>query len=227
MNKSDRSNTAIAYRRLKEAIQNNQMRPGTQLLEREAAETLNMSRTPVREAMLLLQRDGLVRVRPRQGMLVLPITTKDIIDIYEILQSLEPIALKGILARGLQEEEVSRLQELMDLMDVAIEMNRMTVWAGADRSFHEYLLTLSENKQLYGCLIRLWDQSHRARLLQAQECGKSPEDNLIHRKVLAAVLEGNEPKAMELYQQKHQKARDTLLEFVSARKLEFPEGLEN
>ena len=78
-----------AYRALKQKILENQLPPGTQLLELEAAALLNMSRTPVREAMVLLGQEGLIAIRPRHGMRVLPISPDDMKEIYEILTALE------------------------------------------------------------------------------------------------------------------------------------------
>lgn len=62
-----------AYRRLKQAIMENRMPPGYQAMESDLAENLRMSRTPVREALICLQNEGMVEVIPRRGMRVLPL----------------------------------------------------------------------------------------------------------------------------------------------------------
>jgi DNA-binding GntR family transcriptional regulator len=70
-------------------VLDNALQAGAQLLEQEAAARLGMSRTPVREAMQRLARDGMVEIRPRHGMRVLPISPGDMAEIYDLLYGLE------------------------------------------------------------------------------------------------------------------------------------------
>ena len=87
-----RKATEMAYSTLKAMIMDNKLQPAASYLESELAEQLGISRTPTREAMLQLERDGFVEVRPRHGMRVLPISATDMREIYEILTELEPLA---------------------------------------------------------------------------------------------------------------------------------------
>ncbi|MGL6180774.1 MAG: GntR family transcriptional regulator, partial [Aestuariivirga sp.] len=86
------SSAERAYRALKDLILGNQLPAGSQLLEQEAAQRLGMSRTPVREAMIRLEQDGVVEIRPRHGMRVLPVSSRDMREIYEVLTALESAA---------------------------------------------------------------------------------------------------------------------------------------
>ncbi len=88
--------TASAYQALRGIILSNEWSPGFQATEQEIADRLAMSRTPVREAMMRLQAEGLVAVVPRHGLYVLPVSSKDMQEIYEILTSLEATAA-GVL----------------------------------------------------------------------------------------------------------------------------------
>src|SRR5262245_23811872 len=72
----------IAYRELKKLILDGALPAGAQLLEAEAADRLEMSRTPIREAMIRLREEGMVDIRPRHGMRVLPISAEDMQEIY-------------------------------------------------------------------------------------------------------------------------------------------------
>ena len=73
-----------AYERLKTEILNGQLPPGFQAPEPDIATRLGMSRTPVREALIRLEADGLVDLVPRRGAKVLPISLQDICEIYQI-----------------------------------------------------------------------------------------------------------------------------------------------
>ena len=89
---SERINQAdVAYGRLKKLILDGTLPAGAQLLEQEAAERLDMSRTPVREAMVRLRQDGMVEIRPRHGMRVLPVSARDMAELYAVLTALEGI----------------------------------------------------------------------------------------------------------------------------------------
>src|SRR4051812_8794246 len=85
--RSERS-TDLVYQRLKQRILDNEYAPGTQVLEQDLASGLGLSRTPVREALIRLQQEGLVEVVPRHGMRVLPLSPRDMREIYTVLTSL-------------------------------------------------------------------------------------------------------------------------------------------
>src|SRR5436190_7127905 len=78
-----------AYRKLKDAIRENEFHPGYQGSEQEIASQLGMSRTPVHEAIIRLQEEGLVRVLPRRGVVVCAISPDDMREIYEVIIALE------------------------------------------------------------------------------------------------------------------------------------------
>ena len=98
-----------AYGELKADILANRLPPGFQAPEPEFATRLGMSRTPVREALLRLQSDGLVELVPRRGARVLPISVDDMREIYQLLISLESDAAYELAARGLTDQEIERL----------------------------------------------------------------------------------------------------------------------
>src|SRR5271166_4097490 len=100
-----------AYGALKEAIRNNTFAPGYQGSEQEIASQLGMSRTPVHEAIIRLQEEGLVRVLPRRGVVVCAISPDDMQEIYELIIALETasaelLADKPAGERGLIAEEL-------------------------------------------------------------------------------------------------------------------------
>ena len=82
-----------AYTTIKHNILENRYPPGHQALEQELATELGMSRTPVREALIRLEREGLVELIPRRGMRVVPLSPADMKEIYDVLTGLETAAL--------------------------------------------------------------------------------------------------------------------------------------
>src|SRR6476620_1425981 len=88
-----------AYRALKEAIRENVFPPGYQGSEQEIASRLGMSRTPVHEAVIRLQEEGLVRVMTRRGVLVCTVSPDDMREIYDVIIALEAMAAELLAGR--------------------------------------------------------------------------------------------------------------------------------
>ena len=87
---------SLAYAQLKGRIISNRYPGGTHILEEQLAADLGISRTPLKEALVNLQAEGLVRMIPRRGVLVVPLTADDIIEIYSVLEVLEDLAVRLI-----------------------------------------------------------------------------------------------------------------------------------
>ncbi|SDR21957.1 GntR family transcriptional regulator [Pseudovibrio sp. Tun.PSC04-5.I4] len=196
--RSTNSNVAIAYRKLKQAILENQLAPGAQILEQEAATQLEMSRTPVREAMLMLQKDGLVEMRPRQGMRVLPVTVQDISEIYEILEVIESLAVRKLTEKPAKSRELQTLEDSVVLMDLSLERGDLEVWAAADKKFHENVIDFSGNGHLKKVFVQLWDRSQRARNLLLKKRGMPANSSRDHWDLLEIIRAGRVEDAVEM-----------------------------
>ena len=82
----------IVYEELKAQILKGDIKPGTRMMEVELAEVLGVSRTPVREAIRKLEKEGLVKIEPRRGAYASELSVKDMVDILEVRQSMEGLA---------------------------------------------------------------------------------------------------------------------------------------
>lgn len=153
-----------AYQEIRKRILDNLWAPGYQALEQEVALALGMSRTPVREALIRLQQDGLVEVAPRRGMRVLPVSPTDMREIYEILTALECSAAETLARRKPSERELQPLVEATQAMEAALLRDDLGAWALADEKFHLALVRLAGNKLLLESVMGFWDRAHRARM---------------------------------------------------------------
>ncbi|MGG5822531.1 GntR family transcriptional regulator [Falsiroseomonas sp. HW251] len=189
----------VAYGRLKAMILDNALPPGTQRLEAELALELGISRTPVREAMLRLEQDGLVSITPRHGMRVLPIALADIRDIYEVLTSLEPTAAEALARRQLPAEQLRPLHRACDDMAAAVAAGDRAAWAEADEAFHRGLVELCGNRRLAGMVMQVWDQSHRVRMVTLNLRPLPQASTAEHRAIMTAIAAGDGDGARELY----------------------------
>ena len=204
-----------AYRTIKARILENHYPPGQQVLEQQLADDLGMSRTPVREALIRLQNEGLVELIPRRGMRVVPLSPEDMQEIYEVLTALEVTAVELLARRGLPPEALRPLAEALQAMETCLDQDDLDGWARADARFHQTLITLSGNRRLAGMAATLADQAHRARMVTLRLRPKPVQSIREHREVLEALQAGDGRRAGERHRQHRQGAAQLLLDILS------------
>lgn len=208
-----------AHARLKAEIMDNRMPPGFQALEDEVAQRLGMSRTPVREALVRLQSEGLVSVAPRRGMRVLPLSPSDMRDLYDILSSLEPKAAE-LIAR--QHPDAATLRPLDDAtgdMERALAAEDRGAWAAADDRFHRALLDLNPNRRLAEIAGRCLDQAHRVRMFTLQLRRLPTQSTADHRALVAALRRGDAALARDIHREHREHAALELLALLERYRL--------
>jgi DNA-binding GntR family transcriptional regulator len=206
--------TERAYTEIRRRILENEMPAGTQVLEQELAEMLEMSRTPVREAMVRLADEGMVEVRPRHGMRVLPISADDMREIYDVLTALESMAAERVAARGVSPEELRALKQAVADMDAALAADDLRTWAAADERFHLLLVEYCDNERLRALVSGYWDQSHRVRLVTLGLRPKPVDSNKDHAAVVDAIARGDAVAARRLHRQHRVRSGETLVNLL-------------
>jgi DNA-binding GntR family transcriptional regulator len=204
--------TEKAYLRLKKEIMENRMPPGFQAFEQDLAGMLNMSRTPVREALVRLQNEGLIELKPRRGMRVLPLRPSDMREIYEVLNAIECEAVSIIARRKPTLKEIAPLDKAATAMEKAMEGDDLDAWAAANTQFHKSLLRLCKNKRLMNIGFNFMDQEHRLTRVTLQLRKKPTQSTKEHRDHINALLEGDIVNARNIYRQHRERALDELME---------------
>jgi DNA-binding GntR family transcriptional regulator len=205
-----------AYKALKDAIRNNVFPPGYQGSEQESALRLGMSRTPVHEAIIRLQEDGLVRVLSKRGVTVCPLAPEDIREIYEVIIAIEAMAAELLAALPDEERQLvaDELEEATSDMEQALRDDDLLAWAAADDLFHRTLVERCGNSRIRRIAQTVTDQAHRARMLTLKLRSKPTGSIAAHRDIIAAIRKG---KAAEAHQQARQhriSARDELIPLI-------------
>lgn len=167
-------------------------------LEAEIAIELGMSRTPVREALVQLEAQGLIVLRPRYGIQVLPISADDMADIYQIITALEAEAAELAARRGLPETDLQRLDESAKIMELALESDDRVAWALADQEFHRTLAALSGNARLAAMIASVSDQAHRVRMTMLHQRPHPVASTMEHRLLVDALRRSDGEGAREL-----------------------------
>lgn len=203
-----------AYEQIKWRILNNRYQPGQQKLENDIAKELGLSRTPVREALIRLQHEGLAEIIPRRGMRVVPIVADDMKEIYEVLTSLECTAAELLAAAKPRPEDLAPMQQAIADMDDALADDNLEGWAAADERFHRGLIDLCGNRRLATLANTIMDQGHRARMVTLKLRPKPDASNDDHRNLLDALLAGDAGTARDIHLSHRQRTRDVLLDIL-------------
>ncbi len=200
-----------AYHELKYRILEGRLSPGTTLLETEVASLLSLSRTPVREALIRLEEEGLVSVRPRHGMTVKAQSLDDLTEIYEVFSALEVMAARLLARRGLSRGEAERLQSLMAQMERATRRDDIEHWSQLDDIFHSEITSLCGNSRLQATLRQYWEQQYRARMAIVPLRPRPTQSDEEHRAIFEAIRAGDDAAAAHLHEQHRARAdRQTL-----------------
>ncbi|MDX6742642.1 GntR family transcriptional regulator [Actinocorallia sp. A-T 12471] len=137
-----------AYTQLRRMILGGELTPGARLAEVELAQTLGLSRTPVREALGRLGADGLVEVLPHRGARVSLWTESDIAEIFELRTLLEPYAAARAARIGVAETVLAELRGLCAAMETAAAEGELAELAQLNSRFHALLIDASGNGRL-------------------------------------------------------------------------------
>lgn len=202
-----------AYAAMRDAIREARFAPGYQASEQEIALRLGMSRTPVHEAAIRLQEDGLVRVLPRRGILILALAPDDVREIYDVIIALEGRAAERVA--GLPEPERLRAADDLDArtaeMAEAHGRGDLPAWGRADGAFHAGLIAHAGNGRMSRIVQAINDQSHRARMLTLNLRRNLDASVSEHRRIAEAVRAGDVDEALATARRHRIRAGNELL----------------
>src|SRR5215472_924573 len=141
---------------LREAILAGRLEPGTRLRAEALGERLRVSRTPVREALVLLAREGLVEIEPRRGASVRAFDASDLMDLYEVRALIEPHAAARAATR-IGTDAIERLYELCGLAEArsASDGESVAAWLSLNDEFHGIILAAADSTRLTAAMKAL------------------------------------------------------------------------
>jgi len=210
-----------AYAALKAEILTNRLAPGSQRLEEELAARLGMSRTPVREALIRLEREGFLELVPRRGARIRALTKRDVREITEVLNCLETQAAERLASRRLAAAEIARLEQAIAGMDRALAAEDMDAWAAADYAFHRLLIELCGNRHLEEVAMNFLDKAHRFRLLTMPYRTRPVYSNVNHAAVVEAIRRNDPQTAVEIHRAHKRRWTRELTEILE--RIDLPE----
>jgi len=203
--------TQRAAAEIRELIFSGELVADSNHLESELADRLGISRTPVREATLMLQASGLLEVQPRKGVRISAITVEDINEISFVLSELKCLAVRLAAERGYSEEELKPVSIRIDALEEAKNNNQKETWARAKINLLEVLVDLSGNKRIAEVVTRYSDQLRRVwRIVIRMDT--IPEHSIAaYRDLYSAILAGDASSADKILRLCYEQDREFLM----------------
>ena len=144
----------VVFNTLREAILRGDLVPGERLMELQLAAKLGVSRTPFREAIRMLEQEGLAITIPRKGAIVAGMTEKDMQDVLEIREALEELSVQ-VACDKITAEEIAKLHRNMKNFEQSLKSGDLKQMAQADVEFHDVIYQATDNPKLINMLNNL------------------------------------------------------------------------
>ncbi|HWQ61813.1 MAG TPA: GntR family transcriptional regulator [Negativicutes bacterium] len=181
-----------AYRIIKQRIINCQLAPGSALNERELVAEIGVSRTPIREALNRLEKENLVTIIPGRGSFVSSITVKEINDIYQLREIIEPY-VTGLVTPSFPEERLAFYRDAF----LALDQDDYDGLARLDSEFHFLIMDTAENDRINQVMANMYAQNQRIRFRLTRQPARLQETVDEHMAVIEAMLARDPLKAQE------------------------------
>ena len=186
------------YQAIKDSILGNRLRPGYKLIHQTLAESLGVSRTPVRESLERLYQEGYVTRIANRGYFVAEIDVQEVRELYQTREALEIFALQLIFRAGITQTSLTTLHAINARYKVLCMENLSRERLMVDREFHLALAALAGNQFLRRTLGGIFDRLILKRRVEGFHDlrGIQPYEDHVH--ILAAISENNEKAAVDL-----------------------------
>ncbi len=153
----------VVFNTLREAILKGELKPGERLMELQLAAKLGVSRTPIREAIRMLEQEGLAVTYPRKGAEVAKMTEKDMEDVLKIRKALDELAVQ-LACDKITEQQLRQLRMAMREFEDSTRGRNVKKVAQADVDFHDAIYRAADNPKLVTLLNNLREQMYRYRV---------------------------------------------------------------
>lgn len=196
--KSDSSATNRAYLYTKKMILQGSFKGGDLLSEGEVAQELGISRTPVREAFLRLETEGLLRLYPKKGALIVPVSATEVEVVIETRRLIECYALKKLTDQGPNPDLAQKLQLSIDNQETALSEGDAAAFLEADRTYHSCIVESTNNPILIDLYHAMRDRQLRMGItIQAYDVARCKAIIGEHRQIAEEISSGNGSQGMQ------------------------------
>lgn len=203
----------VVFNTLRKAILSGNLKPGERLMEKQLAEKMGVSRTPVREAIRKLELEGFVIMVPRKGAQVAEITEKDIQDVLEVRGALEALAVK-IACEKMNNEDLNKLKYTMKLFNDASEKQDVDEMIEKDVEFHDIIYKSTNNEKLIQIINNLREQIHRYRVAYLKSFADFKAIGEEHTQIVDAIERKNSTLAEKIANKHIKNQEHAVINFI-------------
>lgn len=190
----------VVFNTLRQGILKGELKPGERLMEIHLANQLGVSRTPIREAIRMLELDGLVKMIPRKGAQVSNISKEDLRDVLEVRKALDTLAI-SLACERIDEALLLEIKKASEAFKASVKTGDSTKIAEADVAFHEAIHVASGNKRLFVLINNMAERLYRYRLEYIKECSDRMELIKEHDEMVRCIELGDKEGAVKIIEQ--------------------------
>lgn len=206
------------FENLKQAIINGKIPPGQRLVENRLAETLGISRTPVREAIHKLEREGFLGKRPRGGFVVLGLDSIDIEETFGIRSVLEGYAAR-LAAIKHTKSDLEPLEAHLRTFQKYLDRDDLDVLPDINTEFHDMLYALSKSPRLIKMINDLKDQIFRFRQMILKDAELAAMSNTDHIQMLESIKRRDAEGVEKLVHEHLMRGQSAVLKFIKEKRI--------
>ena len=184
----------VVFRTLRKSILTGELKPGERLMEIHLADKLGVSRTPIREAIHMLELEGLVTMIPRRGAEVARITEKSMQDVLEVRRALDALCAE-LACERITEEDLVSLQQACKEFEKSVKTGDLTEIAKCDVALHNIIALATGNTRLVQLVNNLSEQMYRYRFEYIKDKAKHAALIAEHNRILQALMKRDKAAA--------------------------------
>ncbi len=192
-----RTLAAQVVERIRQAILDQSLPPGSRINQYKLAEDLKVSLVPVREALKELEAEGLVSITPRRGAFVTEISFDDLDELYYARRLLEGEAI-ALACRRLTDSDFITLAEMIETMKASTDQGAIHPFMQQNRAFHMHIYSAADNRYLYQIIENLWERSELYRYRYMFVLRNADVIHREHSEILNACRAGDAERGRQL-----------------------------
>jgi len=203
------------YQIIKKEICDGNYLPGQWLQEKELAEKMNVSRSPVREALKQLVDEGLAIEFPNKGVFVKEFSSKDIQEIYDVRIMLESYSIKNSV-KVITSINIKKLMDILQNLAECYEKNDMSKYIEYDTQLHEYIVMLGGNSLVSDIYRRIYSQVQQFRIYSLTTTKRFDDSIIEHRKIVENLIASNWKEADRINKVHLTLAREEIIHHIES-----------
>ncbi|AKH99682.1 transcriptional regulator [Hoeflea sp. IMCC20628] len=204
-----------SYGTVRQAILTGRLAPDSTWSDRELCEMFDLSRTPVREALLRLQTEQLVQIVPRKGTRILPLRLEDVRDIHQLTKALELEAALLVARNYKTLDDLSPIRICVEAMETALDAEDRDAWAQADTACHFAVVDSCGNKRLASIYHAQRGLTDRARYFVLHLREMPVQSTIEHRQMYEALVARDLRKLEVAYRHHWERTTEEMLTLIA------------